>query len=92
MIQFVVNGKNPDKNEILFEGLRCISGSCTLDAVEEVELEEGQRLWSDVENWGGELPKEGDDVVIQSGWNMLLDLEETPVYKSLTINGRLSFI
>lgn len=23
---------------------------------------------------------------------MLLDLEETPVYKSLTINGRLSFI
>ena len=27
-----------------------------------------------------------------SGWNMLLDLEETPVFKSLTINGRLTFM
>ena len=27
-----------------------------------------------------------------SGWNLLLDLEETPVLNSLTINGRLSFI
>ena len=27
-----------------------------------------------------------------SGWNLLLDLEETPILNSLTINGRLSFI
>ena len=74
------------------EGLRCISGVCELDEVLEVELEEGQRLWSDPENWGGTLPEEGTDVEIPSGWNMLLDLEETPIFKSLTINGRLSFI
>lgn len=91
-INFVVNGKNPDKNNILFEGLRCISGVCTLDSIEEVELEEGQRLWSDVENWGGTLPGEDDDVEVPSGWNMVLDLEETPIFKSLTINGRLSFM
>ena len=29
---------------------------------------------------------------IPSGWNMLLDLAETPVFKSLTINGRLTFM
>lgn len=63
-----------------------------LEAVEEVELEEGQRLWSDPESWGGTLPAEGDDVEIASGWNMVLDLAETPVFASLTINGRLSFL
>ena len=63
-----------------------------MEAVEEVELEEGQRLWSDPESWGGTLPGEGDDVEISSGWNMVLDLAETPVYASLTINGRLSFL
>lgn len=73
-------------------GLRCISGSCPLDEIEEVELEAGQRLWSDTDNWGGTLPQEGDNVEIPSGWNMILDLEETPVLASLTINGRLSFL
>ena len=57
------------------QGLKCISGTCTLDDVTEVELEEGQRLWSDVENWGGTLPGEDEDVEVPSGWNMLLDLE-----------------
>ena len=27
-----------------------------------------------------------------SGWNLVLDLDETPVFSSLTINGRLSFM
>ena len=91
-INFVVNGKNPDKNEILFEGLRCISGVCTLDDIEELELEEGQRLWSNATNWPNEvLPQEGDEVTIPSNWNMILDIEETPVLESLTINGRLTF-
>jgi len=31
-------------------------------------------------------------VEIIPGWNMLLDLAETPKLNSLTINGRLSFI
>lgn len=39
--EFVVNGKNPAKNEILMEGLRCISGVCALDEVVEVPLMEG---------------------------------------------------
>jgi len=44
-------------------------------------------------SWGDRgLPVDGDDVEIESGWNMLLDLEETPNLNSLTINGRLSFI
>lgn len=40
-INFVVNGRNPDNREILMAGYRCIHGACTLDEIEEVELEEG---------------------------------------------------
>lgn len=38
------------------------------------------------------MPVEGDEVEIMSGWNMLLDLNETPYLKSLTVNGRLTFV
>ena len=90
-IVFVVNGKDSDRQEFTMQGLKCIEGTCGLEAVEEVPLEESQRVWSDVENWGGVLPSEGDDVEIPSGWDMVLDIEETPVLNSLTINGRFSF-
>lgn len=90
--EFAINGRNPDKRKILMEGLRCISGVCDLEDVVEVPLMEGQFLWSDETVWGGEPPQEGDDVEVPSGWNLLLDLEETPIFNSLTINGRLSFI
>lgn len=91
-IEFAINGRNPDKNHILMEGLRCITGVCNLGDVIEVPLMEGQYLWSDETVWDGQPPQEGDDVEVPSGWNLVLDLEETPIFNSLTINGRLSFI
>lgn len=91
--QFVINGREESNKSLLVEPLECITGVCLLEEVIEVELEEGQRLWSDPESWPeGEIPIEGEEVEILSGWNMLLDLEETPKLKSLTINGRLSLI
>ena len=92
--EFVVNYKDESLGkEILIEGLKCLTGTCNTNTVEEVELEEGSRLWSDPANWpNGELPVEGDDVVVESGWNMYLDLEETPIFDSLEINGRLTFM
>lgn len=38
-INFVVNGKNPERSQILMEGLRCISGTCALDLVEDAPIE-----------------------------------------------------
>ena len=79
--------------EMLVEGLKCLTGVCAQTEVVEVELEEGSRLWSDPANWPNEqLPQEGDDVIIESGWNMYLDIEETPVLNSLEVNGRLTFL
>ena len=91
---FVVNGKNPERKFIRIDGLECISGSCTLEEIDEVDvIEDTRRRWSDPANWdGGTLPIEGDDVTIPSGKNFYLDLEETPILNTLTIHGRLNFI
>lgn len=53
-------------------------------AIEEVEVEDTVRLWSNPKSWGegddAKVPEEGEDVHIQPGWNMVYDLEESPVY------------
>jgi hypothetical protein len=50
------------------------------------------RLWSDVNNWPlKRLPVEGEDVHIESGWNMTMDLPETPIYRLVRVNGILNF-
>jgi hypothetical protein len=91
---FVINYADEDRGrDMTILGLRCVLGFCPTDDVEEVELETGSRLWSDPTNWpNGELPVEGDDVQVESGWNMYYDLEDSPVFASLTINGRLTFL
>jgi len=50
--------------------------------------------WSDANSWlnrNKTLPKDGDTVVIESGWNMILDIN-TPNLTKITINGRLTFL
>jgi len=50
------------------QGLKCISGTCPRDDVDD-EAELGDPiLWSNTESWdGGVLPVEGDDIVIAAG-------------------------
>jgi hypothetical protein len=56
----------------------------------DLPLETSLRYWSDVNNWPkGALPKEGEDVEIKSGWNMIYDIPETPLLNKVEINGRL---
>ena len=50
--------------------------------------------WSNASSWtnrNNTLPKDGDSVVIESGWNMILDVN-TPNLTKLTINGRFTFL
>mmetsp|Transcript_29268 Transcript_29268/g.28421 ORF Transcript_29268/g.28421 Transcript_29268/m.28421 type:complete len:116 (+) Transcript_29268:1190-1537(+) len=71
-------------------GIRCID--VCMPAIEEVVIEDGERYWSDDAAWpSGVKPVEGEDVVIESGWNMILD-EDTPILGKLEINGRLTFL
>ncbi len=72
------------------KGYRCVS-SC-LAAIEDQPLEATVRYWSNPESWPkGVLPKEGEDVTILSGWNMIFDLEESPLFRQVQINGQLTF-
>ena len=74
----------------MLNAIRCLR-ACT-EPIEEKETEAEFRLWSDPSNWPNErLPQEGDDVHIESGWNMILDIEEIPIFKLIRINGVLIF-
>jgi hypothetical protein len=58
-------------------GVRCY-GNCNEDVELAEELESDFKLWSDCRNWPNETcPGDGDDVMVESGWNMIFDLNET---------------
>lgn len=55
-------------------------------------LENRTRFWNVSTDWpNNTLPKEGDDVHIEPGWNMVFNLKESPVYKLVRVNGNLTF-
>lgn len=59
---------------------------------ETVPNENRTRYWNNSEDWAnGTVPKEGDDVHIEPGWNMIFNLKESPVYKLVRVNGNLTF-
>ena len=77
-------------NKIVVSAHRCI-GSC-LETIEEVETENDTRRWSDAANWpNGVMPQAGEDVFVESGWNMTFDMADTPIYRVVVINGILNF-
>jgi hypothetical protein len=94
-----INGKNCSdlysEFVIKIKGVRCVD-SCfeiVLDGINETNVTNStEMLWSDPASWpSGAVPKEGEDVHIEPGWNMTMDLEETPVYGYVEINGLLRF-
>jgi len=57
-----------------------------------VPIEKTPRYWSKAASWTSKkVPIAGEDVVIEPGWNMMLDIADTPIFRMLTINGRLTF-
>jgi hypothetical protein len=49
-------------------------------AVEDKPLEAEIRYWSNPAHWtSGSVPLAGEDVQIESGWNMILDVKEPPL-------------
>ena len=89
----VINGKNntdPANRNILITTSRCV-GPC-LAAVVIKETEGTKRYWSNPGDWPSKaVPKEGDTVEIESGWDMIYDLQDSPVFKMITVNGILTF-
>ena len=51
-------------------------------------------MWSDPKTWTNRnniVPKAGDEVVINAGWNVVFDLEDSPIFKSVEVNGKLTW-
>lgn len=50
------------------------------------------RYWNNSADWpDGKVPAEGEDVHVEPGWNMIFDMEESPIYQLVRVNGNLSF-
>lgn len=92
----ILTGKNTTENPyneqyIELTGHRCV-GSCVEQVDFNVTTEDRVRYWNNSADWpGGKVPAEGDDVHVEPGWNMVFDMEESPIYKLLRINGNLTF-
>jgi hypothetical protein len=72
------------------EAFRC-EGECQV-AIAEQEIEETQMLWSLPSTWAsGKVPGGGENVEVPPGKNIIYDLEESPIYNYVQINGRLTF-
>jgi G8 domain/Right handed beta helix region len=89
-IHYLLNGKNSSRSDLVMKGYRCI-GSC-LPAVNKVAITGPQKLWSEPTTWKtGVLPKADEDVEVPPGEDILYDLEDSPIYRYIQINGRLTF-
>jgi hypothetical protein len=84
---------------LFLKGYRCWPTDACLEKVNfSVKAEGAIRLWSDPTNWpNNTVPKEGDDVHVEVGWNMHYDLNHTmqgndtpPVFKLVRVNGNLT--
>ena len=92
---FVINGRD-GSSFLSIVGRRC-GEDCGdyLDPVNDTEVEEVTNLWSDPATWKDlpdRIPLPDEDVVIPSGYNVIYDIGDSPLYKSLEINGRLTFL
>lgn len=98
-IEIKFDGQNEDSNRFKLEEDKCISwADCNPpDEKEDEEIETEPRYWSNPNHWNTErlknnstVPVEGDEVFIDPSWNMIYDLEDSPVFKNILISGRLT--
>ena len=91
--QIVINGKNNsllENRNIKIVGSRCV-GPCMED-IKIVATEGSKRYWSNPADWPSKaVPKEGEDIHIEPGWDMIYDLTDSPVYRLIRVNGILTF-
>jgi hypothetical protein len=95
LLEFVVSPKDKknagDEPKLVMNAVRC-EFNCQTNNVVDVETEEEFRRWSDASNWpNNTLPVANEKVVIDSSWNMMYDIEDSPIFDLVEINGKLTF-
>jgi hypothetical protein len=98
-IHWVINGKH-DRTQTRWdlEGFRCVQNDILLWKCKDEEIDEGCKMsdipkpWSSKDTWpSGELPKEGEIVEVPPCTWIEYDIEDSPIFEKVEINGRLSF-
>ena len=87
---FAVNGRDGSADMII-TGYRCV-GECDLEEI--VEEETTEKLWSDPATWtylDNRIPEAGEEVIIQEGWEVIYDIENSPIFKNIEVNGKLTW-
>lgn len=91
----IINGKNQSGNPYEEQTIYQVAQRCIGECIEESGedgTEDRIRYWSKPTDWpSGTVPEEGDDVHIESTWQMVFDLNPSPVYQLIRVNGKLSF-
>jgi len=74
-------------------GNRCPAGICQAEVINtSAPSETRTRYWNTSTDWPtNTIPGEGEDVHIESSWNMIMDMNPTPIYKLVRVNGNLTF-
>lgn len=104
-LHWIVSGNQPKEGEIKevgrnlkFVAHRCIGEACNIvPEAAECDGPEKKRMWSNPKDWDQTQEfdvapaGEGEDITVTSGWNMVFDLAESPIYNKVVINGCLSF-
>jgi hypothetical protein len=74
-------------------GNRCPGGVCPVEVIIVPGAYENRvRYWNTSSDWpNGTVPLEGEDVHIEPAWNMVFDMNPSPVYKLIRVNGNLTF-
>jgi hypothetical protein len=98
MIHWIVSGKNQTNNtyvkqHVIMKGNRCPLGVCPAELINTSAPSENRtRYWNTSTDWpNNTIPVEGEDVHIESSWNMVMDMNPTPIYKLVRVNGNLTF-
>ena len=76
------------------EGIRCVNVDCDLEAVDDVPISDETKLWSLPSTWPhlNNIVPTGGDVEVLPGENIIYDLEDSPIFDVVTVNGRLTFM
>jgi len=99
-LKYIISPKErSDKNlwkrqNLKFKGIFCIY-HCNVEVDNNVDIPMVDYKWSEAATWksttAGRSPIAGEDLIVPAGWNLILDIAETPLLKKITVFGGITF-
>ena len=91
-MHFAVNARD-GSGGMYIKGHRCVD-YCKIDPVI-IDNTTTTMYWSDPATWTylpNRVPLAGEEVIIHQGWDVIFDLEDSPLFKNVEVNGKLTWL